>query len=464
LDANSDPNLTDIPFDIPGGGIHTIAPQSPLPQITSPAHPRRLDAGRRRLPWHPLIQLDGTNAGASANGLTISGGGSLVRGLTINSFSASGIDLRAAGNNTIYSCYIGTNATGTAAKGNGGDGILINDSPHNTLGDASYSPNIISGNNNVGVRITGSKATTNDVGNNFIGTDVNGTARVPNLFGGVQIVGAPNNIIGKGVGGGGSPLGLGNLISGNGVNNFGADGIEISGAGATGNRIGNNIIGLNLNGSAALGNLGSGVYISNAPNTQIGTENSSERNIISGNQNQGGIALIGSGSSGTIIKANFIGTDKTGTVAINNNAYGIYVESSNNLIGGTTFSSGNVISGFHETTNKSGRGIYLFYGAHGNVIQGNYIGTNAAGTASLSNLATGIEVTGANNTVIGGTSAAERNLISGNGGGISINGNADNVRVQGNYIGTNPAGNAALPNSFTAITVESATNTLIGGT
>lgn len=463
LDANSDPNLTTIPFDIPGGGIHTIAPQSPLPQITSPVHLdgwTQIKDGNTKL---PLIQLDGTNAGTTANGLTISGGGSTVRGLTINSFSASGIDLRGAGDNTIYSCYIGTNATGSAAKGNGGDGILINDSPDNSIGDASYPPNIISG-NNVGVRITGSKATTNDVGNNFIGTDVNGNARVPNLFGGVQITGAPNNIIGKGVGGGGSPLGLGNLISGNGVNNFGADGIEISGAGASGNRIGNNIIGLNLNGAAALGNLGSGIYIDNAPNTQIGTENSSERNIISGNSGSGGITLIGSGSSGTVIKANYLGTDKTGTVAINNNANGIYVESSNNLIGGTTFSSGNVIAGFHETTNKSGKGIYLFYGAHGNTIQGNYIGTNANGTASLSNLATGIEVTGANNTVIGGTSAAARNLISGNASGININGNADNVRVQGNYIGTNPAGNSALPNRFTGVTVDNATNTSIGGT
>src|SRR5207237_10730631 len=113
---------------------------------------------------------------------------------------------------------------------------------------------------------------------------------------------------------------------------------------------------------------------------------------------------------------------------------------SNTRIGGNTAAARNVISG------NASVGIKLFDGTMtGVVIQGNYIGTNAAGTAAIGN-GTGVYLLRANNIAIGGTAAGAGNVISGNsGGGIDLTG-SNNV-IQGNLIGTNAAGKAAVGNS-----------------
>jgi hypothetical protein len=70
-------------------------------------------------------------------------------------------------------------------------------------------------------------------------------------------------------------------------------------------------------------------------------------------------------------------------------------------------------------------------GARDNVIQGNYIGVNAAGTDIIFQ-PTGIDVTNATNNLIGGTAFGAGNVISGNGTGVSLSAGAVNTRVQGN--------------------------------
>lgn len=97
-----------------------------------------------------------------------------------------------------------------------------------------------------------------------------------------------------------------------------------------------------------------------------------------------------------------------------------------------------------------------------NVIQGNYLGLDAAGNALPNN--TGVNITASSNNLIGGTAAAARNVISGNQFGISLAG-TNNV-IQGNFIGTNAAGTVAIPNSVWGVQIanEQATNNLIGGT
>lgn len=101
----------------------------------------------------------------------------------------------------------------------------------------------------------------------------------------------------------------------------------------------------------------------------------------------------------------------------------------------------------------------------GNNVQGNFIGTNAAGTSSLANASGGVFVAGANN-VIGGTTAAARNVISGNGSSaVTLNGNIshDNI-VLGNFIGTDASGAGALANNGTGVGVFSgAFNNTTGG-
>src|SRR3990167_7969110 len=122
-----------------------------------------------------------------------------------------------------------------------------------------------------------------------------------------------------------------------------------------------------------------------------------------------------------------------------------------------------------------GNGIFLDSG--GNTITGNYIGTNAAGTAAAANGGDGIGIfsgtaaASANSNTIGGTTAAQRNVISGNSGnGIGITaqdgGNASNNLVSGNYIGTNAAGTGAIANAGDGFLINNpqGSGTLTGNT
>lgn len=112
-----------------------------------------------------------------------------------------------------------------------------------------------------------------------------------------------------------------------------------------------------------------------------------------------------------------------------------------------------------------GNGIILTNNG-GNTIKGNYIGTNSAGTADFGNGADGLGMLESPNNVVGGTTAADRNVISGNqGNGIGITGStATGNTVIGNYVGTNAAGTAAIPNSADGMLVNDSPNTVIGGT
>src|SRR5207249_480982 len=120
----------------------------------------------------------------------------------------------------------------------------------------------------------------------------------------------------------------------------------------------------------------------------------------------------------------------------------------NNTIGGTSSGARNLISGNQIA------GIQLAgTGVSGNLVAGNYIGTDAAGTSDLGNAGPGVTISaGAANNTVGGTSAAARNVISGNHNGIDIIGATNNV-IQGNYVGTDINGNAVLGNDFLGIVV-----------
>ncbi len=144
----------------------------------------------------PIITLDGTNAGPSANGLTISGGSSTVKGLDIINFSGNGIQLDTNGGDQVLSSYIGITTAGMAA-GNSGNGIFIDDTAGNTIGGATVrAGNVLSGNGGNGILIEGAAASNNVVVANFIGTDATGSVAVGNGGNGIQIEDAPNNQIG----------------------------------------------------------------------------------------------------------------------------------------------------------------------------------------------------------------------------------------------------------------------------
>jgi len=117
---------------------------------------------------------------------------------------------------------------------------------------------------------------------------------------------------------------------------------------------------------------------------------------------------------------------------------------------------GLVINQFQADAIDIGSGSFS---ASDGVIEGNFIGTNATGTAALPNGASGVVLVLGHNYMIGGMTPAARNLISGNiGDGILLGGSAS---VQGNFIGTDVTGRVAIGNAQTG--VSSSGGNLIGG-
>ena len=458
--------------------------------------------------------------GASGNvvGGTVAGARNLVSGNT-----TAGVDLAGSGttSNTVAGNYLGTNAAATGALANAVGVKIEAGASGNTIGGtAAGSRNLISG-NPIGVDVAGAATTGNTIEGNYVGTDPAGTAKLANGTGirlehatagntvggtaaearnlisgngvGVQLTGSGGNVVdgnyvgtdptggsalgnGTGVlfeqasGGstiGGTAAGAGNLISGNGV------GVDLNGADS--NAIAGNRIGTNAAGDAKVGN-GTGLRLRHTNGITIGGAAAGAGNLISGNG--GGILLLNFPSN-TTIAGNSIGVDATGTVALGNgyaieiSVVGDFGGAGGITIGGTVPAARNVISG-------NGTGIELdaaeTAGIFGTVIQGNYIGTNAAGDAAIGN-GTGVgmfadcgdaQVSG---SVVGGTTAAARNVIAGNQIGVELSGyytgdscNVDSNTVEGNYIGTNAKGTAALPNGTGVLLSGGVYRNTIGGT
>ncbi|HKU74629.1 MAG TPA: SBBP repeat-containing protein [Pyrinomonadaceae bacterium] len=210
-----------------------------------------------------------------------------------------------------------------------------------------------------------------------------------------------------------------------------------------------NYLGIAADGATARRNA-HGIVLHNSSNNVIGGTSPATRNVISGNG--GGIDIVGSAN---LVQGNFIGTNATGTVAVPQGAgVSIFdlspVISTDNLIGGTAAGAGNLISGNQTGISVSG---------NGSTIQGNLIGTDIAGTSKLPNT-NGIVAIGLN-ILVGGPASGARNVISGNSGdGVYLRGAGN--KLQGNYIGTDITGTLALGNTGNG--VIAGTNALIGGT
>ena len=184
-------------------------------------------------------------------------------------------------------------------------------------------------------------------------------------------------------------------------------------------------------------------------------------------------------SNGNIVEGNYIGTNAVGTLANPNLLDGVAIFSSNNLIGGTmiagtNYLARNVISG--NGRNGVGNGIDMM-NASNNRIQGNYIGTTAAGSVRLGNSYDDIRfLNGCQNNLIGINGdgiddVAERNVLSGNdesgtgGSGVDIEGSlTQHNTVAGNYIGTNAAGDGVLGSRGAGVYLSGGTQFNVIGT
>ena len=268
IDANGSPVADTIGFNIPGSPPYSIPLVSPLPPITEAT----IIDGTTQTGFSgvPIIELNGSGAGAGADGLYITAGSSTIKALVINRFNGSGIVISIKGGNSVQGCYVGTSANGFAAQGNSGTGIRVVDSDSNMIGGITTSArNLISGNSDYGIKIV--SGSNNSVQGNFIGTNVSGSLALANTLGGVYLA-SPNNTIG------GTVAGARNVISGN----F-TSGVFLFGSSASGNSILGNYIGTDVNGTAFLGNY-YGVYLQDAPSNIVGGKIAGARNVISGNQ------------------------------------------------------------------------------------------------------------------------------------------------------------------------------------
>jgi hypothetical protein len=391
--AEQQPDLDTIKFAIPGAGVHTITPVSDLPVLTHPVKIKgytQLDAepATSERPADLKIEID---AGLVNRGLDIGGDGIEVRGLAIH--SARDVNVFIEGQNAVVAGnHLGTNPAGDeaisaptnknvemigsghliggsrAADRNVISGALIevcvqngeNEITNNRIGtsadgtrelsDAGYGvelhiaagasvvrDNLVSG-TWVGVEVMGDG---NTVQGNKIGTDIHGTAAIPNGTG-INVEGGDDNTIG------GTGAGEGNLISGNAYEGvqleYGDDDpVEELGP-AVGNRLVGNLIGTDASGAVPLGNGSTfglqGVVIHASDGNTIGSHEPGAGNVIAANAGDG-IEISGDGN---LVLGNAIGTNMDGALGLGNGRNGVHISGNENNIGDESGASMNTIA------------------------------------------------------------------------------------------------------------------------
>lgn len=275
--------------------------------------------------------------------------------------------------------------------------------------------------------------------------DFNGSPIV--VIDGTQIVGTPGLIeVGIGV------LASGCVIRGLRVVNCAGPAIDVrEGAGTI---VEANWVGLDAAGTAAAPNI-SGVNMSGGPGHLLGGTSVAARNVISGSMQSG----AGGSARDSRIEGNYVGLNATGTGPVPNGT-GISVSGPNSVVGGTAAGSRNVASGNVST------GIRINPQGSGSLVQGNIVGLDESGISPLANGGIGIDSQAGNGTTIGGTSAAARNIVAGNGlHGVRIStGAPSEVFVQGNVIGLATDGATPVGNGGDGILVDNPwESTYVGG-
>jgi CSLREA domain-containing protein len=413
-------------------GVWTIAPGSNLPTITKNAAIidgySQPGASKNSLAIGDnaklVIALNG--AGASAyNGLTIDQPGSRVSGLDIENFSVDGVRITAAGNVQVAGCFIGTDATGETAAGNGIDVQLDNSS--NQIGGGNVADrNVISASDGQGpgggVYVPAQQfnplsltPTGNVIENNYIGLDASGTKALANTRG-VQDDGSGDTY-------GGTGTGVGNVISGN------TYGGLISNSSIT---VQGNFIGTDATGNVAIGNgqSGDGMFdnqVTAGPITVVATNN-----VVSGNYFGIRLDMLAGSLASYQINNNLIGTNAAGTAGLGNSGEGVELDGVNNLV-----MQNNVISANSEGVRFDTPDTLI----ENAVVQGNKIGTDVTGTHALGNQIDGIMIYSGSGLTIGGTGSGQANTIAYNGQfGIELYDGQQDRFTQNTIVGNKGAG------------------------
>jgi titin len=414
LDANANVGPDTIEFTIPGAGPHAISPAAPLPPLEDLSGGTTID-GRTQTAFGG----DGNPLGPE---IIIDGGLAEPPG--------PGLSIPSSGNH-VFGLNVRAFADGIVTEG----------------------------------------GTNNSIAGNYIGTDETGALPVGNARHGVLIaLGAHSNLIGTN-GDGVADDEERNVISGN------LDhGVMIADEGSDHNVVAGNYIGTDATGTAALGNVDTGITIvGGARSNRIGTDgdglaDAAERNVVSGNQ-AFGILIAGEGTDQNVLAGNLIGTDVTGTVALGNSFKGVVLAggAQQNRIGTdgdgvADRAEGNLISGNAQF------GVEITeLGTSRNRLSGNRIGTDISGLLPLPNAWAGVAILNGASANLVGTNGngqadhAERNLISANSSDGVVIANARHNTLAGNLIGTDINGTNALGNGGHGVAIlEAAQRNRIG--
>jgi hypothetical protein len=270
-------------------------------------------------------------------------------------------------------------------------------------------------------------------------------------------------------------------------------GIHITGTSATGDWIYANFFGMDPTGTQA-GPNDYGVEIDGGATKNLigtngdGVNDAAERNVLSGNL-FAGVWINGQGTDANAVAGNFIGTDVSGAVALDNGTQtvsdpSLYLDTFGGGVVIENGASGNRIGTDGQSVDDRGErnviggsgndGVDIAYsGTTGNVVAGNFIGTDVTGTVALGVAGDGVFIAaGASSNWIGvnpngGTAVAdEGNVISGTGyAGVQVSDTSNSNDVAGNKIGTDVTGTVALANSSDGVELDApAADNTIGGT
>jgi parallel beta-helix repeat protein len=361
--------------------------------------------------------------GADAN---LVGGTATADRNTLSGHNSEGVRISGTGTsgNRVVGNFIGITPQGNGTARNGANGVRINDGPTAT----EVVNNVIAGNDGDGVNLaaagTGSKVQGNTIGLNAA------NQAAPNGASGIALLaGTTGALIGE--------TGAPNTVAAS-----GNVGVFIANPTTTGNTIQSNVIGSVI---AGQGNNNGGITLLDGANA-----NTVSNNVVIGHTDGFGIEIAN--ATGNTLRANRVGVNDAGTVVANLIGVRIAQGATSNILGGTG-TQRNLISG-----NSQVGVLVTGTGTNGNNVQGNYIGTDAAGTSARPNgIGVLVEAGASGGSIFG-------NVISGNAGdGVRLSGGGANLRVQSNRIGVAPTGTAVLANAGNGIRIVNTNGVFVGG-
>ena len=328
--ANARGDAQEITFDIPGGGVPTVSPASPLPAVTA-----QVTVDGTSQPGTPAgqpgVRLDGAGAGSGASGLRVQGGASTVKGLIVTGFSGAGISLEGAGGDTVTGDWLGTYAGGSGyADAPDGIGIKVAAANATIGGSGSAARNVVADGGNPTAATASLDAINRDSPPPAAATE----AALLNFGAGVRIASGGN----------------GAVVRGNWL------GLEPDGS-----RAGPNIAGLGHTGLVA------GIQVAPAGGSVAGVTVTG--NVVTDAVIGIQVASVSGTASGVVVGSNVVGPDAAGAVSdLIGNAVGIEAQGA---VPGLT------IGGGAGANTIQGNGLGVALGdTDGAAVSGNTIGTN----------------------------------------------------------------------------------------